>query len=91
MPVILIQIEIPPQIFEKFSSVQFYENTSGGSRIVSCVCTDVKMMFVVSSNNANAPTNQALSKFSEHFHRNATRTVCCVLCVRDGLIDYMDE
>lgn len=90
MPVILIRYEIPPHIFEKFSSVKLYEHRSGGSRIVPCVGTDVKKVVLVSINVANAPTNQALSKFSELFIKCNTDSMLCTRFVRDGLINYME-
>jgi hypothetical protein len=37
---ILIKLEFSRQIFEKFSSIKFRENLSGGNRVVPCEQTD---------------------------------------------------
>jgi len=37
---ILMTLEFSKQIFEKYSNVKFHENTSSGSRVVSCGRTD---------------------------------------------------
>jgi len=36
---ILMKLEFPRQIFEKFSNIEFNENPPIGSRVVSCVQT----------------------------------------------------
>jgi hypothetical protein len=37
---ILMILEFSQQIFEKYSNIQFHENLSGDSRVVSCGRTD---------------------------------------------------
>jgi len=35
-----MKLEFSQQIFEKYSSIKFHENTSSGSRVVPCGRTD---------------------------------------------------
>jgi len=35
-----MKLEFSRQIFEKYSNIKFHENTSSGSRVVSCGRTD---------------------------------------------------
>jgi hypothetical protein len=58
---ILIELELPRQIFGKYSNVIFHENASGGSRVLLCGQTegrtDVTKQIVAFRSFANAPKN----------------------------------
>ena len=55
---ILMELEFPRQIFEKYSNIKFHENPFSGSRVVLCWRTDMTKLIVAFPNFANAPRNQ---------------------------------
>jgi hypothetical protein len=50
--------EFSRQIFEKISSIRFYQNPFSGSRVIPCGQTDVTKQIVAFRNFANAPKKQ---------------------------------
>jgi hypothetical protein len=58
---ILLKLELPWQIFEKYSNIKFNENLSSGSRVVPFGETDgradMTKLIVAFHNFANAPKN----------------------------------
>jgi hypothetical protein len=52
-----MKFEFSRQIFDKSSSIKFYQNPSNGSRVVPCGQTDMTKLRVTFRNFANAPKN----------------------------------
>jgi len=72
---LLIKIEFPGHILEKFSSIKFHENLSNGGRVVPCGQTDMAKLIVAFRNFAkSAETTPASAGI-----RNPNRPACTVV------------
>jgi hypothetical protein len=52
-----MKLEIPWQIFEKYTNIKFNENPSGGSQVFPCGGTDIRKLIVTFRNFTKAPKN----------------------------------
>jgi hypothetical protein len=70
---IVMKLEFPTQIFEKYTDIKFHENPSSGNRVVTCGRTDrqteMTKLIVSFRNLANAPKK---IHFIPHRKRNAS-------------------
>jgi hypothetical protein len=68
---ILMKLEFSRQIFEKYSNINFHEDTSSGSRFVSRGRTDMEKLIVAFHNFANVKWNTIPPVFvTETTHKN---------------------
>jgi len=52
-----MKLEFSRQVFEKYSSIEFHENLSSGSRVVTCGQADLTKLIVAFRNLTNAPNS----------------------------------
>ena len=68
---ILIKLEFPRQIFEKYSNIKWHENLSSGSRVVPCGWTEMTKPIVAFRNFVNEPktllNNARISLCNKYF------------------------